>query len=258
MKKLWFAFAFLSLAYSCVKDDYAPEYAKPIAASDVTVWDVGISDFSGVCVSYDKSFLWGVSNSEGIYKLDFEGNIIEHTLKVTNDFEGITLDGSNGNIYLVEESGSEKASNSNSIYSFNPDTKALDFIYKVDIANSVGNKGLEGIAVVGEELWVCNQDAPKIIIKYNPASKTVTGSLELGWAGFINDLAYDPDNGTLWMTDTQKGRLVNFSKDGLIIKTYSTESIIRKPEGVALDKNRNCIWLCCDDSGQLAKMKYKF
>jgi uncharacterized protein YjiK len=258
MKRLWFAFAFLFPAYSCVKDAYAPEHARPVADSDVTVWDVGIPDFSGVCVSYDKSFLWGVSNSEGIYKLDFEGNIIEHTLEVTNDFEAITVDRANGNIYLVEETDAEKSKNSNTIYRFNPDTKALDIIYQVEIPNSISNKGLEGIAVVGGELWVGNQDAPKIIVKYNPASKTVTGSLTLDWAGYISDLAYDPDDDTLWMSDTRKGRIVNFSKEGNIIKTYSTESIIRKPEGIALDKDRNCIWLCCDDTGQLAKMKYQF
>lgn len=126
VKRLWFAFAFLFPAYSCVKDGYAPEQARPVADSDVTVWDVGIPDFS-----------------EGIYKLDFEGNIIEHTLEATNDFEGITVDRANGNIYLVEETDAEKTKNSNTIYRFNPDTKALDIIYQVEIPNSIAIKGLK-------------------------------------------------------------------------------------------------------------------
>jgi len=246
------------LMQSCVEDSYAPEFARPVEDSDVTVWDMGIADFSGVCLSFDKTFLWGLSNSEGIYKLDLNGNIIEHTLEIDNDFEGITMDRTNGNIYLVEETYVANAHNSNTIYQFLPATKELKLIYQVDIPNSTDNKGLEGIAVVGNELWVGNQDDPKIVMKYSLSSQTITGSLLLSWAGFINDLAYDPDDGTLWMSDTEKDRLVNFTKDGKIIKTFATKTFISKPEGVALDKDRNCIWLSCDATGQLAKMKYNF
>ncbi len=158
----------------------------------------------------------------------------------------------------MEETYVASAHNSNSIYQFLPASKELKFIFQVDIPNSTDNKGLEGIAVVGNELWVGNQDDPKIVMKYSLTSKAITGSLMLPWAGFINDLAYDPDDDSLWMSDTEKDRLVNFRKDGTIIQTFATKSFISKPEGVALDKDRNCIWLSCDATGQLARMNYKF
>ncbi|MBO4768147.1 MAG: SdiA-regulated domain-containing protein [Bacteroidales bacterium] len=258
MKKILLALIVPFLVVSCVDDNFAPEYARPVADSDVTVWSMGIPDFSGVVLSFDKTFLWGLSNSEGIYKLDLNGNIIEHTLAINNDFEGITMDRNNGNIYLVEETYVANNHNSNTIYQFFPATKELKLIFQVDIPNSTDNKGLEGIAVVGDELWVGNQDDPKIVMKYSLSSKKITGSLTLPWAGFINDLAYDPDDNSLWMSDTEKDRLVNFRKDGSIIKTFATKTFISKPEGVALDKDRNCIWLSCDATGQLAKMKYDF
>ncbi|MCF0173393.1 MAG: SdiA-regulated domain-containing protein [Bacteroidales bacterium] len=249
-----------AITTGCLNDDIDPSYLHPVDDAEVEVFETGISNMSGLCISQDGTFLWGISDSEGLFKFDLQGNVIGQVFGGGRDFEGVAVDKATGDVYLVEETKPDGniATNSNSLFKLNPTTNEPEFICTIAEAGKTVNKGLEGITVVGNEIWLANQEDPTDIYRYDKVQGKVVGQLSITDARFLSDIYHDPTDDVVWCTDSKKAEIFKFNLHGKRLATYAIPASFDKSEGIAIDRQNGYIWLCSDSTGRLLRIKFKF
>lgn len=241
-----FAFTVATLLWSCVGD--APAAGTTPDPEQVTVTEYHkayVSGFSGVCINEAADGLYGVSDNGSLYDISFDG-ILEGALPFvsSHDFEGVSVDSSDGSVYLCEER--ERA-----IYKLSADKKSLSKIAAIDVPGGELNLGLEGIACDGAgNIYVANQASPTRIYKYSIAQGKVIATTDIDFAVFLSDLWYDSATATLWVLDSASKRITNITADGTVVQSRPVGDI-DKPEGLCIDRARGKIWLSSDSTGYL-------
>lgn len=216
--------------------------------------NVDITELSGLCLSLDKDFLWGVGDQGEMFKIGFDGKV-ERQFKQSLDMEAVTLDPATGDLYLGCESnwvGVVKA----------PDyTKATE-IFRVEEAADYGNSGVEGISwykdntlLVGTQtgayLWCYKLDGTVV---WKKSMRTVAiGQLE------IADIHYDPVKDQIWIIDSETQSIYLFNGDATQhLATYKV-SFGGNCESVHVDHDRNCVWIADDsEPSKLFKIDFTF
>jgi uncharacterized protein YjiK len=159
MKKLGFL-VFLALALlSCLPKISSEKKLEPLKIIKLT-----IPEPSGITLFNNKLFI--VSDRNGtIYQTSFEGKVLRKIKTKFNDLEGITIDENSKNILLVSEEG-----------------RALivldslgNFIKKIKIKGKQqqNNRGLEGICLYKNTLYVINEKSPKQLLQLNEKGKII-------------------------------------------------------------------------------------
>jgi hypothetical protein len=216
--------------------------------------NVDITELSGLCLSVDKDFLWGVGDQGEMFRIAFDGKV-ERQFKQSLDMEAVTLDPATGDLYLGCESnwvGVVKA----------PEyTKATE-LFRVEEAADYGNSGVEGISwyknntlLVGTQtgayLWCYNLDGT---IVWKKSLRTVAiGQLE------IADIHYDPVKDQIWVIDSETQSIYLFNGDASEhLATYKV-SFGGNCESVHVDYDNNCVWIADDsDPSKLFRIEYTF
>ena len=219
-----------------------------------TKYTADITELSGLCLSQDKSFLWGVGDQGMLAKISFEGKV-EQQFKQSLDMEAITIDPATGDLYMGCESnwvGVVKA----------PDYKKAVEIFRVQEAADYGNSGVEGISwykdnmlLVGTQtgayLWAYTLDGT---IVWKKSLKTVAlGCQE------IADICYDPVKDQIWIIDSESQSIYLFNGDATQhLATYKT-NFAGNCESVCLDYGNNCVWIADDsDPSSLFRNEFTF
>ena len=211
-------------------------------------------ELSGLCLSVDKDFLWGVSDQGQLYKIGFDGSF-ESQFKQSLDMEAVTLDPETGDLYFGCEPdwvGVVRA----------PDyTKAVE-LFRVADASDYGNSGVEGIswyknntllvgAQTGANLWCYNLDGTVV---WKKSMRTIAiGQLE------IADIHYDPVKDQIWIIDSETQSIYLFNGDATEhLATYRV-SFGGNCESVHLDYGNNCVWIADDsEPSKLFKIDFTF
>ena len=218
-----------------------------------------VQELSGLCLSKDGDFLWGVHDKGTLYKIHFDGTF-EKQWYYQADFEGITMDPSTGDLYIGLESSSK------SVYRVpapNYNGKDSNFTIKVEGVESMSNDGVEGIAWHKGNLYFGTQTKAQLF-EYSLDGKqlmkkslrTVTSTISE-----VGDLCYDPVSDYLWVLDSNSNKdnpqylgytLYLFNGDATkLLNTYYVGNFANwNPEAVCVDHKNNCIWIGDDcDSG---------
>ncbi|MBO4469305.1 MAG: hypothetical protein J5740_02855 [Bacteroidales bacterium] len=223
----------------------------------------GVEELSGLCLSKDKDFMWGVGDQGYLYKIHFDGTY-EAGLNIGGDLEGITIDPETGHLYVAYEPKRVciiKAPNYNK----------LEKLFDVEDAANYENSGMEGIAFYKGELYLGAQTGANIW-RY-----TLTGEKKYGKVSLRNvcptisevgDMCYDAERDRLWVIDSNSNSsrpeylpftLYMFSGDASkVIANYALESFTKNnPEVCLVDHTHNCIWIA-DDSSKSILHKVEF
>jgi hypothetical protein len=67
-----------------------------------------VEELSGLCLSKDEDFLWGIHDKGTLFRINFDGTFQKQYYHEA-DFEGITIDPATGNLYVGLESSSKSA-----------------------------------------------------------------------------------------------------------------------------------------------------
>ena len=203
-------------------------------------------ELSGLCLSADKSFLWGVGDGGTLYQIGFDGTVTT-VWTHSADMEGITLHPTTGDLYIAVE-GEQK------VYKVPvPDYSKYSTIFYVQEAvdGSYGNSGLEGITYYkndmlyvgsqyGATLWTYKLDGTKVGKKL--LTTLAPGIEEVG------GLFYDPETDWLWVTDSEAKMLFVFEGDVSKLLAIYDISFISNAESVCVDHAHSCVWVGSDDS----------
>ena len=211
-----------------------------------------VEELSGLCLSKDGDFLWGVGDNGALYKINFDGTFSQHWT-YDADMEGLCMDPATGTMYMGIEP--------KRVYMLKEPYQSKTTLWDVEEAADMGNSGIEGIAwhkgnlylgsQTGATLWEYTLDGTKL---WKKSLRTVTSTISE-----IAGLDYDEKNDWLWVIDSNSNSdkpqylgytLYLFDGDAtkLLATYYLGDFANWNPESVCVDRKNGCIWVA-DDCG---------
>ena len=223
------------------------EFSKKLQSGNLIV-----EELSGLCLSKDGDFLWGVGDNGCLYKINFDGSFSEHW-KYDADMEGLCMDPATGTMYMGIEP--------KRVYKLTEPYQSKTTLWDVAEAESMGNSGIEGIAwhkgnlylgaQTGATLWEYKLDGTKL---WKKSLREVTSTISE-----IAGLDYDEKNDWLWVIDSNSNKdnpqylgytlyLFDGNATKLLATYYLGDFANWNPESVCVDRKNGCIWVA-DDCG---------
>jgi len=209
------------------------------------IYSVDIDEMSGLALS-SSDILYTVSdNTNTIYKLSSTGKILSSFAYVGQDFEGIAINPTNRNIYVVEERMRQ-------ILVFDVYGNLLNTL-QVNVEVRDLNSGLEGICInpLNGNIFVINEKSPAKLIELN-SSGSLISETKLSFASDYSDICCSPDGQELWILSDESKTISICDTKGTLIKQFSVK--INQMEGLAIDFNKNIIYIVSDSYKQLYKL----
>ena len=241
-------------------DEYQPK-ELPVMGSHVTyTLQAGgkmVEELSGLCLSIDEDFLWGVHDKGTLYRINFDGSFVQQWYHEA-DMEGLAMDPSNGDLYIGLESSSKSAYKVPA-----PGYNSYSSLYAVEGVESMGNSGIEGITWHKGNLYFGSQTGARLYEYTLDGTQLSKKSLRdvTPTISEVGDLCYDPVNDYLWVLDSNSNKdrpeylpftLYLFNGNATkLLATYSIGSFANwNPEAVCVDRKNGCVWVGEDcDSG---------
>ena len=204
---------------------------------------LNIPEPSGLAFSPNQDELYTVSDRNGaVYRISITGEILEKLPFRGDDLEGIDVDRTNGDIWLVEE-------RKQNIIHLDHAGNLIKKISDVHVKTK-GNAGFEGIAIHGEMLYLLVEKDPGLLITYNHGSGEVS-KYPLSFAKDYSGIDYDTSDNTLWIVSHESHTLNHCRTDGSLIKSQKID--VRQAEGVVVDQAAGIAWII-DDAGHSLNM----
>jgi len=188
-----------------------------------------------------------VSDKNGvIYKISLTGDILDKIPSGAHDLEGIDIDKTTGDIWIVEEKQQR-------ICHLDKDGEILERIKDVHVKTK-DNSGFEGIAVNGNLIYILIEKNPGTLIVYDKSSKKFDQH-KLSFADDYSGIDYDVTDNTLWIVSHESKTLNHCKTDGTLIS--SQEIDVKQAEGVAIDRENGIAWIIDDGGHKLHRIKLK-
>lgn len=236
----------LIATFSCVRDETYDIDKPPIEQTDTTI-NLTILEPSGLAFSQNKEALYTVSDNTGkVYKISLKGVTLEVLPFVGVDLEGIDVDKTNGEIWVVEE-GLQK------INHLTNDGVLINSITSVHV-NTIASSGFEGIAKNGDILYILIEKSPGALIHYNISTNLWT-QYPLSFAKDYSGIDYDDTDDTLWIVSDESKTLYHCTLNGSLIASQPID--VEQAEGVAIDRQNNTAWIVSDLRNTLHRIKIK-
>lgn len=218
-------------------------------------YKVEVNELSGICLSEDGSFLWGIGDGGDLISMDFEGNV-QSSVYVGGDSEGVTIDARTGNLLIALEPSSVGLVEA-------PDfNNRVKTIFKLADAKNYGNAGMEGITYykdglvycgtqTSSELYLCNIDTGEVIWKkgLRVMHNVITE---------IADLYYDPLTDWLWVIDSEAHRFFALTGDAETMLGAYYVPVVGNAESICVDHERSCVWVGDDYGDPSYLYRYDF
>jgi DNA-binding beta-propeller fold protein YncE len=137
-------------------------------------------------------------------------------------------------VYFVANFGPGEAAakdNNGFISRMRPDGRIEELRFIAGGANGVTLHAPRGMTIVGDTLWVADNDAVRGFDRHN-GTPTATIDFTSLAPGFLNDIAHAPD-GTRYVTDTPRNRIYRIGSRGASIAVE--DSTLGSPNGIAWD-----------------------
>jgi uncharacterized protein YjiK len=213
------------------------------------VHNLNIEDPSGLTVDASGDFLWTVSDMEGghIYKISFEGHILERLPYEGDDMEGITMNPNDHTLWVAEERLRQAVQ---------LDTLGNVLqVVNVPVESTNINDGLEGIAInpENEHLYILNEKNPRAFIELNREMEVVRYELlNFEMPYFMQDLGglfFDHINDHFWVVSDESAKIVVMDKNLNPFQYFDLP--LTKFEGIAIDLTKDIIYLVNDEENKL-------
>ena len=250
-------------------EDYTGPAPKMPEMGKRTKYSVKFNELSGLCLSADGSFLWGLGDGSEIAKLSFTGEVLERAdLKTTSnstiDSEAISLRYDNGDLMIGGEPSSvcriPKAEIDNIFKSST--FKGAESLFKIDDAKGFGNSGVEGIAYYKDGLVYAGTQTGSYLYLCDIATGEVKWRKDLRKKfpviTEIADLCYDSLTDWLWIIDSESQRVFALTGDAESMLGYYSVRGTGNCESVCIDHKQNCIWVADDDGSTSYLYRFDF
>ena len=231
------------------KDEVPPGPVLYRLGTPVT-YPTGIPGLSSICLNEKGDGFYAAYDKGKLYEIGLDGTVKGIVpFESSHDWEGVTVDRSDGTVYLCEER--EWA-----VYKLNKARNGVTLVAQIDVEGGENNRGFEGIASAPGILYLANQDKPRRIFVYSLSESKVISTMDISFAKYLSDIYYDNTDGSLWITDSKRRTLTNIKTDGTIIGEYDI-SFVAKPEGFCMNPVRKQFWFVCDQTGNIHSISYE-
>jgi|LGVF01.1.fsa_nt_gb uncharacterized protein YjiK len=202
---------------------------------------------SGLSYSPNKDFLYTVSDRGQVYKIGFDGKKIDQLPYTDEDFEGVTVNSSTSNIYVVKERTGE-------LVELTPQGTVIN-TYKV-IGDS-GNSGLEGITYDSSRdvFYLLKEKTPGLLITYSLKTGKIK-ERQLSFAIDYSGIYYNKATDNLWITSQESNTLTKCNVSGTPITEYSIP--VYSIEGVVVNDEETEAYIVSDKDNMLYKINLLF
>ena len=245
-------------------------------------FEVKLTELSGLCLSADGTFLWGVGDGSELAQLSFEGEVLKKASLVNTyldgngkektrslDSEGLSLNYDTGDLLIAGEANYVFCITADELPNVFKESsyKGVKHLFNIKEAKGYSNAGMEGIAYyknglvycgtqTGSDLFLCDLNAPtddsvyhyteivwkKRLVELHPSVTEIGG------------LCYDPLTDWLWITDSEAKRITALTGDGeTILGSYSVRQVVNA-ESIFVDHARSCIWVGCDNDSSTSHL----
>lgn len=222
---------------------------------DKTRYTLAVNELSGLCLSADKDFIWGVGDGGDLVKISFEGELTGSAVHISGDTEAISIDPGTGNLLIGMEPNTVGIVTA-------PEFNKRTNLFKIDDAAKYGNAGQEGLTYYKDSLIYCGMqtDSELYCIALGTGEVQWKKSLRKAFPAIteIADLCYDPLTDWLWVVDSEAKKLFALTGDAeTLLGSYAIKNP-SNPESLAVDHAHNCIWVG-DDYGSTSYLyRYEF
>lgn len=240
-------------------------------------FDVKLTELSGLCLSADGTFLWGVGDGSELAKISFTGEV-QNKVSLGNkykdkegrdrsrslDSEGLTLNYDTGDLLIAGEAQHVFCIPADELPTvFDQSSKDCKHLFDIKEANGYGNAGMEGIAYyknglvycgtqTGSDLFCCDLNATVDADRYTPVVWKKRLVEKHPTISEIGGLCYDPLTDWLWVTDSEARRITALTGDGEhILGAYSVKAV-GNAESIFVDHEHGCIWVGSDNDNSVS------
>ena len=220
--------------------------AEEYTISEYEAFETDVKELSSICFNKASDGFYAVSDEGKVYEIGFDGKTKSVLYSKSNhDWEGVEYDGKE--ILLMEESES-------ALYKLQSgDISRIAEIIIPDGGEK--GKGPEGIMCVKDTVFVGNQCSPTRIVKYCLTTGKACGYFDIKFVSkYISDLYYDKTDNTMWIVDSKGPAFYHSTLEGKLIATYHIP-FVDQAEAIALDRAKGIVWVGCDTSSKLYRIK---
>ena len=235
-----------------------PAPRMPEVAGKPTKYLVKFNELSGICLSEDENFMWGVGDDGELAQISFTGEVLS-SLYIGGDAEDVSRNRETGDLLIGLEPdgvGIIKGPDFNS---------HVSTLFNISACSNYGNSGIEGIAYYKDgkvfagaqsnsHLFLCDLATKKVEWNIKPWDKELLSE--------VGGLCYDPKTDWLWVIDSESKMVFVLSAERLLASEANTDqgkvydamlgaypvSEGSNPESVCVDHKNSCFWMG-DDYG---------
>ena len=221
----------------------------PQLGEEYEVYEVDMAELSGLCLSKDQTKLLACGDTGVVKEISFTGEAKE-IWKSGTDMEGITVNSSNGDIYLAIEGSQE-------IHRLPAPTYNQEVVmFNVSNASAFKNSGIEAVEFYKKNTVFVGSQKGANLWQYK-TNGTLVSSISLSaFASEIAALCYDEAADCLWVADSKLAKVFVCTVEGNLLETYDFP-FIENAEAICLDRDRNCLWIGSDeDATKLYKIEF--
>lgn len=238
------------LMFSCKdKEPTDPVLEYPIGELElVHSYELNVPEPSGLSFGPGGNTLLTVSdNSNQIYELDFEGNILRVLNFNGRDLEGVTYNPDENLIAVVDERDREVT-----LVDYDSGNKTETFVINISIGSE--NSGLEGISYNNNSkyYYIVNEINPGILVIWNPDAGIISQD-NLKFALDYSGVYVDADQSHLWFVSDESQLVYQCDYSNNVLMAFNLGEL--KFEGIAIDGDM--IYLVNDATARLNIYKIK-
>lgn len=251
MNKVTIIVFVLFAVFSC-KDKNTPEPVIVAPVGEIeksSSINIIVPEPSGLSFGPGKNTLLTVSdNTNRIYELDLNGNLVRSLDYTGRDLEGVTYNPDKNLIAIVDERDREVAL-------IDYDSGQVQGVYHIEIPVGAENSGLEGISynTNNKQYYIVNETNPDLMVIWTPESGII-GEVKLKFASDYSGIFVDTDHSLLWILSDESQRLYKCDYSTNVLEIFDLPEL--KFEGVAIDNNT--VYLVNDASGKLNIFEIKY
>lgn len=219
-----------------------------------TKYDINdIKELSGICLTADKSALWGVGDNGALGQISFDGQVTKFWSKSCG-MEDVTLYPPTGDLYIADEDSHRVVRIDAPDY-----TNKINEVFKVQEAvdGRYGNSSIEGVTYYKDDILFVGSQTGANLWKYTIGGeklwKVSLQEVTYGAISEVGGLCYDPKNNWLWVIDSETQKIYILDEEVTHVLASYPIRFTGNCESICVDPDRNCVWVG-DDSDSTSRL----
>ena len=212
-------------------------------------YDLQVDEPSGLSFYEDGNFMTVDDNTNKIFVISPQGQLISTRNYVGDDLEGVTYNSKTKTTYVVLEAKRKLI-----------ELDTLDNIlneWSFTVNDGVKKNGFEGLTldIENEIFYILNAASPGLRISWDYKTNKVLEEIELHFATDYSGIFYDKKDQSLWIVSDKSQKIFHTNLKGELKEDFDLD--YDKAEGIIVDSDNNYIYIARDFDSNIKLFVYK-